>query len=1024
MKRYGRITASLIALTLVYFCAGKFGLSLALLNPSASVVWPPSGIALAVLLLWGYRLWPAIFLGAFLVNITTQGTVGTTLGIAAGNTLEALLGAWLVNRFAHGIHAFERAKNVFLFILLAAVLSTAVSATCGVTTLSLAGFAPWHEYPSTWLTWWLGDLVGDLIFAPLLVIWVTQGLSPLEHDHQRWEALSLAAVTVVLSWLIFLSDIPSGLEYLALPPVLWAALRFGGRGAVSSAFVTSAIALLGTSQSFGPFTTPDRNQSLFLLQSFMAALTVTALVLAAVLSERRRAEGEIATLNHRLASDLAAMSRLQQLSTQLVQANDLTSQLPEILDVALKITGDQTGSIQLLDTQTGVLKTVAQSGFGVTIPGFFESVHSALFACLEGMPTSARLIIEDLAPDSPLAGTAVCEILRQRGVKALQSTPLTARSGRVVGQLSTFSRASHRPTEAQLRLLDILSRQATVLIGRTRAYGLLRQSEERLRAVVETAVDGIITISEQGAITSVNPAAEHVFGYSAPEMIGKNIALLMPDPYRIGYEGYLADYLRTNERKIIGSGREVEGRHKDGTLFPLDLAVSETLIDSHRFFTGIIRDISARKQAEAALQEAKDELTRSNEELERRVQARTQELQQTNAALMQTIEEEKRLELQLHQAQKMESIGTLAGGIAHDFNNFLNVIKGYASLLADDHQNDHELANSLRIIDETVDRGAATVQQLMTIARKSEVRFERVDLNVLLEKLQGMLRGFLPATIEIEMAADASILPVWADPNQLDQVLLNICINARDAMPGGGTLQLNTGLARGVDLQERFHDAADGSYACIAIKDTGMGMSETVRHRIFEPFYTTKDLGEGTGLGLSVAYGIITNHRGFIDVASEPGAGTTFRVYLPLADVCQRAAEPALVAKPPIKTSTTDRVVLFVEDEILQLEVMRKTLEAAGFRVLAAKDGVEAVELFSRHKDEISIAVLDLGLPKLNGWEALQRMKAIKPTLKAIIASGNISATIESAMARGELSALIRKPYRPSDIVEKISLTA
>jgi nitrogen-specific signal transduction histidine kinase/CheY-like chemotaxis protein len=405
------------------------------------------------------------------------------------------------------------------------------------------------------------------------------------------------------------------------------------------------------------------------------------------------------------------------------------------------------------------------------------------------------------------------------------------------------------------------------------------------------------------------------------------------------------------------------------------------------------------------------------------VQYRTAELQLANAALSKERDEEKRLEQQLRQAQKMESIGVLAGGIAHDFNNILNIIKGYASLLRDHDSGELERAESLNVIDEALERGASTVRQLLAVAKESAVRFELVDLNDTLQNLKTLLSGTLPRTIAIDVDLDPALGPVLADPNQINQVLLNICVNARDAMPEGGELVLKTETIAGAELRSHFQNAKDKVYVCISVSDSGSGMDELTKSRIFEPFFTTKEQGKGTGLGLSVAYGIVTNHGGFIDVISECGHGTDFRIYLPLADnqasVVGRNQPPG--RQEPRRVAAHGHVVLFVEDEIRQLELMRRTLDKAGYRVLVATDGVEAVETFLRHKDEISVVVLDLGLPKLSGWEALQKMRKADPTLKPILASGYISRDMESAMDQGELSALLMKPYRPEEIIEKVS---
>ena len=263
-----RTAIAIVALAAVYFLAGKFGLSLATEHPSASAIWPPSGIALAALLLWDYRIWPGVFLGAFLVNITTESSFATTLGIASGNTLGALVGAWLINHFANRRKVFERAKNIFKFVLLAALASTAVSATFGVTSLTLGGYAPWDRYGSIWFTWWLGDITGDLLIAPLLVIWLTQPYPDLK-PRRIFEAAGLLLSILSLGYIVFLSGTARGLEYVLILPLLWAAFRYGQRGAVTAAFLTSAIALAGTVQGIGPFATAGPNEALLHLQGFM-----------------------------------------------------------------------------------------------------------------------------------------------------------------------------------------------------------------------------------------------------------------------------------------------------------------------------------------------------------------------------------------------------------------------------------------------------------------------------------------------------------------------------------------------------------------------------------------------------------------------------------------------------------------------------------------------------------------------------------------------------------------------------------
>lgn len=284
-------------LTAVYFVAGKLALQLAIVNASASPVWPPTGIALAAFLVLGYHVWPSILLGAFLVNLTTAGGVATSVGIAVGNTLEGVVAAWLVSRFAGGRRAFDRAYDIFKFVFFAALLSTAVSATCGVTSLSLGGFADWAEYGSIWLTWWLGDAVGALIVAPVLLLWSA-------NPRPQWNPAQVVEIAILLAGLVLVGLLVFGgrfstevrnypLEFLFTPILIWAAFRFGPRETATGVAGLSGIAIWGTLHGFGPFVAESQNTSLLMLQSFMGVTSVMTLALAAEVSERTRAEERV-----------------------------------------------------------------------------------------------------------------------------------------------------------------------------------------------------------------------------------------------------------------------------------------------------------------------------------------------------------------------------------------------------------------------------------------------------------------------------------------------------------------------------------------------------------------------------------------------------------------------------------------------------------------------------------------------------------------------------------------------------------
>ena len=295
-----RVVRQALALAIVYFIAGKLGLRLAFVHASASSVWPPTGIALAAFLVLGYRVWPAILCAAFFVNVTTAGSVATSLGIALGNTLEGLVGAYLVSRFANGRRAFGSARDTFRFAILAAMLGTTVSATIGVTTLSVAGFAGWNDYGRIWSTWWLGDAVGALVVAPVVLLWSADPKVRWNRG-QALEALALLVALVFVGLAVFDGLVASAvrhypLEFLCVPLLVWAAVRFGRREAATAIVVLSAIAITGTLRGFGPFARGTQNESLLLLQAFMGVTAVMSLVLGAVVSERKYVEEQLRRL--------------------------------------------------------------------------------------------------------------------------------------------------------------------------------------------------------------------------------------------------------------------------------------------------------------------------------------------------------------------------------------------------------------------------------------------------------------------------------------------------------------------------------------------------------------------------------------------------------------------------------------------------------------------------------------------------------------------------------------------------------
>lgn len=401
---------------------------------------------------------------------------------------------------------------------------------------------------------------------------------------------------------------------------------------------------------------------------------------------------------------------------------------------------------------------------------------------------------------------------------------------------------------------------------------LAEHERAALAAVVDSSDDAIIAKDLDGIVTSWNAGAERLFGYRAEEMIGQSITRIIP-PNRQQEETNILQRVQRGEPvthfDTVRIGRDKGPINVSLTISPIKDAKGNIIGASK-----IARDITERRRIE-------DQRDEFSHELEKKVAERTAELEQTHRALIEDLEERRKLEDQLRQAQKMESMGTLATGIAHDLNNILNIIQGYTSVLGDGAKRD-EIGESVEAITETTKRGAALVQQLLTLARKTETKFESTNANKLIQKLSSLVKETFPKNIETTLDLARSNLPsIMADSNQITQVLLNLCVNARDAMPDGGRLSLKTRLVHANDL-EKCDDLKAEEYVSIEITDTGTGMDENVQSKIFEPFFTTKEIGQGTGLGLAVVYGIVKSHNGFIRMQSKPLQGTTFVVYFPV----------------------------------------------------------------------------------------------------------------------------------------------
>ena len=391
------------------------------------------------------------------------------------------------------------------------------------------------------------------------------------------------------------------------------------------------------------------------------------------------------------------------------------------------------------------------------------------------------------------------------------------------------------------------------------------------------------------------------------------------------------------------------------------------------------------------------------------------------------VTEKKRLEAQLRQAQKMEILGSLAGGVAHDFNNLLTVVLANLSILERFKDDAEKTRRSLDGVKSAVKRGAGIASQLLTFARKTDVSFENLDLNKFVIDMLAMVQSTFPRSISISTSLAEESTVVWADVNQVSQVLLNLCVNARDALEdtgegrkGGGTLSIRTRVVEHAGLHTRFADAEPGRYVDVIVTDNGTGMSEETKNRIFEPFFSTKGPGKGTGLGLAVVYGVMRGHHGFIDVESELGRGTTFHLYFPV-QTQELQQKPVAIVRPAVLRGAGE-TLLIVEDEEMLLESFRTSFEDRGYNVLTASDGEEAMKLAKERGSEIALVLLDVDLPKINGAELFKLMKAAKPALKVIFCTGSIDPAFEARMREVGANSVIRKPYTLDEVARRIRI--
>src|SRR5881398_3287001 len=525
-----------------------------------------------------------------------------------------------------------------------------------------------------------------------------------------------------------------------------------------------------------------------------------------------------------------------------------------------------------------------------------------------------------------------------------------------------------RYRDTEKHVLQFVSTQVAMAIERKRTEEQLHESERKYRLLFETNPEPMFVYDfETLRIMAVNEAAITRYGYSEAQFLALTIRDIRPPEEQGRLEQELTR--RTDEGAVRAGVRH---RAKDGRLFEVDLVARPLEFAGRRARLVLARDVTAQRH----------------------------------------------LEDQLRQSQKMEAVGQLAGGIAHDFNNLLTAILGSTQLLLQATPPGDVRREDVEEIRNAGLRAAELTRQLLAFSRRQVLAPKVLELNAVVANMDKMLRRLIGDDVELATALHAEAGAVNADPGQLEQVLLNLVVNARDAMPGGGRVLIETTrLLLRDELVERRHRLAPGDYVCLTVTDSGLGMDEATQAHLFEPFFTTKEVGKGTGLGLATVYGIVKQSGGYIWVYSEPGRGTTVKVYLPRV---RGAAEPPLPAPEPPPLRGGNETVLLVEDAAPVRTLARRSLEARGYRVLDAADGPSAIELSARHAGEIDVLVTDVVMPGMSGRELAERLAPTRPAMKVLYTSGY---TDDAMVRQGVLNAgvaFLQKPFVPDSLARKV----
>jgi two-component system cell cycle sensor histidine kinase/response regulator CckA len=1050
----GKGAARFVLIGIAYFLAHEISFFFPDSQRVLSAVWPAGGIGLAALLLTQRRDWPATAAVLFVSGLAADLIVGRPIiascGYMAGNVTESWGSAWLITHCCGSTVRFAHMCEV-LALIVAAVFVNAGSAAIGAGTASLVNGS---SFGSFWFTWWVSDGLGILLITPLIVTFSDfRRAFQSTQVRQFLELIFLLVVVAVMAWKVTPNELNRAFAprpYMLIAPLAWAGLRLGRRSVALLLTILAAIAITravtaGTSAWEGA-AQPER---VLAVQSYLAFLASTALVLTAAYGDAKASELRLRVLGDNLPSGAvyqlliardgsrrflyvsAGIEKLSGIPVEEILHNPLVIYNQVSDEDRAAIFAAQASSIRNMTVFRALVRVRHRDGRlrwmqltssprpvsdgGVIFDGIqtditeqkeaedaLQAANAELSAIHAHAPVTLLVVDEDLQvrkfDDSPRNSPGPQTRTRPGDLLYCQSAlaaPDGCGSGPACGNcmvrntmIDTLRNGSkHENVEAWLpvmrsghtdmrcyllftgRLQIRESRKALVCVlditDRKQAELELRNSEARFRMLTEEAPIAI-SISRHGEILFANPSFLRMFGFgSSAELEGRSIV----STFAPGSRDEVDERMRRRAQGLpVPAQFESTGARRDGSEFPILAEVIEMHFQEGPALVGFVTDLTARKKAE---------------------------------------EERARLEQQLRQAQKMESIGRLAGGVAHDFNNLLTVINGYSGLLADKLDPQDRLRGYADQIGLAGERAARLTGQLLAFSRQEVIKPVAVNLNTTIAESEPMIRTLVGESIELSVHFDPQLGQALVDPAQVDQVILNLVANGRDAMPDGGRIEITT---RNVAAMNR-------AWVTVKVSDTGVGMDEETREKIFEPFFTTKRVGKGTGLGLATVYGVMQQNAGWIDVRSAPGAGTTFILYFPRIE-----EQPLLPVTEACTTETSfgGETILLVEDEDPVRKFMTIALKGLGYKVLPASNGESALQVAGCHADPIDLLVTDVVMPGMNGKELADRLSGVSPETKVIFMSGYLSDVIAKSGVMDPHIAFLQKPVSMDALGAKI----